>query len=224
MINIKEIFSDEEIAASVALWLPDDCDGAELAGAAEYAAETNVPALSVVPRDVGVVWPWVEKLDVKLLPRFYVGTVNVDTMSELAINVKSVLKQGADGAQVIVPLAQLEKFADSVAPVRDDLFFTKYFSVGLDIFEIWPLDWPRVFAALNKLRATSVLLILSHDDMDKSDFTGRIYAALNAWDAAPDTELCVVLRDSFFRAPQVYRLVEKNRPELLDKLRFFVDY
>lgn len=224
MINIKEIFADDNVAASVALWLPDGCDGTDLAAAAEYAAEMRVPALSVMPQDVAVVWPWVEKLDVKLLPRFYVGNVNVDTMSKLAVDVKSVFKQGADGAQIIIPLNNLERFADSVAMVRDDLFFTKYFSVGLDVCEIWPLDWHRVFAALNKLHATSVLLILSHDDMDKSDFTGRIYAALDAWNAAPDMELCVMLGTSFFRAPQMYRLVEKNRPELLNKLRFFVDY
>lgn len=224
MINIKEIFNDEVIAGLTGLWLSDDCDGTDLAGAAEYTAESGIPMLSVVPGYVGVVWPWTEKLHIKLLPRFYVDTVNVDTMSNLAINVKSVFKQGADGAHIIVRLAHLDRFVDAMATVRADLFFNKHLSVGLDIFEVWPLDWENVFQNLKKLNASSLLLILTHDDMEKSDFTGRIYAALMAWDANPDMELHVALGESYGRAEQVYRLVAALRPELLNKLHFFVNY
>ena len=222
MINIKEIFNDENIIKSVSLWLADSGDSSDLAGAAEYAAEMNIPLLSVAPGDVTVIWPWVEKLRVKIVSRFD-GLVG-DAVSNLVVNIKSVFKQGADGAQVIVKLSDLNRFADSVASVRNDLFFNKSLSIGLDMFEVWPLNWENVFDVLKKLHASSLLLILTHDDMEKSDFTGRIYGALTAWDANPDMELHVMLGESWARAEQVYRLVAAIRPELLNKLKFFVSY
>lgn len=224
MINITEIFNNNDITRSVGLWLGDDGDSTDLAGAAEYAVEMKVPALSVSPKDVGVVWPWVEKLNVKIIPRFYIDSVVGDNVSDLAINVKSVFKHGADGAQMIVRLSELNRFVDSLLPVRDDLFFQKSLSVGLDIFEVWPLDWDDVFKSLEKLKASSLLLILTHDDGDKSDFTGRIYGALQSWNPDLNMELHVMLGESWGRAEQVYRLIAKMRPELLNRLKFFISY
>ena len=222
MINIQEIFNNDNIIKNVSLWLPDNGDSSDLAGAAEYAAEMNIALLSVVPGDVPTIWPWVERLKVKIVSRF--NGVGGEDVSGLVVDIKSVFRQGADGAQVIVKLNDLNRFVDSVVSVRDDLFFNKSLSIGLDMFEVWPLDWAGVFGALKKLRASSLLLILSHDDMEKSDFTGRIYAALTEWDANPDMELHVMLGESFNRAEQVYRLVAAVRPELLNKLKFFVSY
>ena len=224
MINITDIFDNNAMARLVSLWLADDNDETDLVGAAEYAAEMRVPAVSVMPRDVKTVWPWLEKINIKIIPRFYVDNVSENTISGLVMDVNSVLKQGADGAQLIVKLNNMDKFADSIVSVRDDLFFNKDLSIGLDMFEIWPLDWPDVFANLKKISASSLLLILSHDDMEKSDFIGRIYAALDAWDANSNMELHVMFGESHNRPEQVYRLVEKMRPDLLDKLKFFVSY
>ncbi len=224
MINIKEIFDNDDVVKSVALWLSDNCDSADLAGAAEYAAEMGVQTLSVVPGDVKIIWPWIEKLKLKIFPRFVMDFVGGDAISKVVVDIKSVFKQGADGAQIIIKLADLDKFADSLLSVRNDLFFNKDLSIGLDVFEIWPLDWENVFSVLKKVNASSLLLILTHDDMEKSDFTGRIYGALTAWDANPDMELNVMLGESFSRAEQVYRLVASMRPELLNKLKFFVSY
>lgn len=222
MIDIKEIFDNNiDVAKNVSLWLKSGCDSAELAGAAEYMVEMNMPMVSVVPKSVSILWPWMEKSKIKILTRF--DNISVDNISKLAIDINSVFKQGANGAQVILKLAELKRFTESVSSVRDDLFFNKDLSIGLDIFEIWPLDWADVFANLKKLRATSLLLILTHDDMDKSDFTGRIYSVLENWDAT-DMELHVMLDESYVRAEQVYRLVVINRPELLNKLKFFVSY
>ncbi len=223
MIDIHQVFENENVAKSVSLWLDADGDASDLAGAAEYAVNAHIGMLSVAPQNVPVVWPWVEKFNVKIIPRFFVENVLIDTMSGLGMSINSAFKQGADGAQVIVKLNDLEKFTDSLATVRDDLFFKKQLSVGFDVFEIWPLDWENVFAALNKLRATSLLLVLTTDAGDKSDFMGRIYGALENWDA-PDAELHIMLGNSFYRAEQVYRLVAKMKPELLDKLRFLVNY
>ena len=224
MIDIKEIFDNDEIVKSVGLWLPGDGDSTELAGAAEYAAEMGVDAMSVVQQHVSIVWPWVERLKLKIMSRFYVDSVGLDAMSALAVDIKSVFKQGADGAQVIVKLNELTRFADLIASVRDDLFFQKNLTIGLDIFEVWPLDWDVVFGALNKIHASSLLLVLTHDDHEKSDFTGRIYGALSAWNADSNMELHVMLDESFGRAEQVYRLVAKMRPELLNKLYFWISY
>ena len=224
MINITDIFENKDVADKVSWWLDDGIDTAELAGAAENAVGMHVPALSVVPKNVPILWPWVEKFNVKIMPRFYVPASGLDTVAAMSVDIKSGFKHGADGAHVIVKLNDLDRFADLILPVRDDLFFNKDFSVGFDIFDIWPLDWENVFANLRKLRATSLLLMLTTDMGDKSDFTGRIYAALDAWDASPDMELHIMLGVSFSRAEQVYRLVAKMRPDLLNKLHFWVNY
>ncbi|MFQ6760492.1 MAG: hypothetical protein ACLRFM_03800 [Alphaproteobacteria bacterium] len=224
MINITDIFENKDVADKVSWWLGDNVDAAELAGAAENAVDVHVPALSVVSRDVSVLWPWVEKFNIKIIPRFYLMSSGADAVAAMSVDIKSSFKQGADGAHVIVKLTDLDRFADLMLPVRDDLFFNKQLSVGLDVFEIWPLDWENVFANLKKLRATSLLLVLTTDTGDKSDFMGRVYAALDAWDASPDMELHIMLGVSFSRAEQVYRLVAKMRPDLLDKLYFWVNY
>ncbi len=224
MINITDIFENKDVADKVSWWLGDNVDAAELAGAAENAVDVHVPALSVVSRDVSVLWPWVEKFNIKIIPRFYLMSSGADAVAAMSVDIKSSFKQGADGAHVIVKLTDLDRFADLMLPVRDDLFFNKQLSVGLDVFEIWPLDWENVFVNLKKLRATSLLLVLTTDTGDKSDFMGRVYAALDAWDASPDMELHIMLGVSFSRAEQVYRLVAKMRPDLLDKLYFWVNY
>ena len=224
MIDMKEFFDDENIARAVSWWVASDVDGTDLAGVAESAIETRVPVLSVMPRDVSIVWPWVEKLNIKIYPRFELETMAGNAISDLAVDINSGFKSGAHGAQILCKLNDLERFAESVSMVRNDLFFNKDLSVGLDLLEIWPLDWESVFAALKKIQATSLLLILSQDLQEKSDFTGRIYAALNAWDVDFDMELHVMLGTSFSRAEQVYRLVLANRPDLVNKLKFFVSY
>lgn len=224
MINIKEIFIEDNISESVSLWLPGNGDGTDLIGAAEYAAQMRVPMVSVEPKDVKTVWPWFEHLGVKIMPRFIVDGFGGDAMSTLVMNINSVLKQGADGAQIILKLNDLNKFSELISSVRNDLFFNKDLVVGLNLLDIWPNDWKDVFDNITKMFASGVLLILSHDDMEKSDFVGRIYGALDNWNANPDTELHVMLGESYPRAEQVYRLVEKLRPELLDKLKFFVSY
>jgi len=225
MIDIKEIFnSDDDVAKYVSLWLSDNVDSTDLAGACEYAADMHIPVLSVAPAHVNVIWPWLEKLNVKIEPRFYVDSVAGDAISNIAINIKSVFKQGADGAQLILHLGDMDKFADSLLAIRDDLFFNKDLSIGFDMFEIWPLDWASVFENLKKTHASSLLLIMTHDDRDKSDFIGRIYGALENWDADKNMELHVMLGESYGRAEQVYRLVSTMRPELLDKLKIFVSY
>ena len=224
MMDIKEIFDNQDIAGAVSWWLGADGDGTDLAGAVEYAVEMHVPILSVAPHDVPIVWPWVENLDIKIYPRFELETMAGNAISDLAVDINSAFKCGAHGAQILCKLNDLERFAESVSMVRNDLFFNKDLSVGLDLLEIWPLDWESVFAALKKIQATSLLLILSQDLQEKSDFTGRIYAALNAWDVDFDMELHVMLGTSFSRAEQVYRLVLANRPDLVNKLKFFVSY
>lgn len=224
MMDIKEIFDNDEVAKKISLWLGDDVDATELAGAAEYAVETNVAAVSVVPRDVKTVWPWLEKTKIKIMPRFVLNSAGGRSISDVAIDINSAFKNGANGAQIILQLNDLVRFADSINAVRNDLFFNKDLSIGLDVFDVWPLDWGGVFDVLKKIHASSLLLIMSHEDNEKSDFTGRIYAALNSWNADKNMELHVMLGESFSRATQVYRLAMANKPELVDKLKLFVSY
>lgn len=224
MIDIKEIFDNDDIANKVSLWVGDDVDATDLVGASEYAVDMHVSTVSVVPKDVKTVWPWLEKANIKIMSRFYLDSAGARTISDVAIDINSALKNGANGAQIILKLNDLERFVDSIISVRNDLFFNKDLSIGVDIFDVWPLDWNGVFDVLKKVQASSLLLIMSRDEREKSDFIGRIYAALNSWDADANMELHVMLGESFSRATQVYRLVDANKPELLDKLKIFVSY
>ena len=136
MIDIKEIFDNDEVAKKISLWLGGDVDATELAGAAEYAVETNVGAVSVVPRDVKTVWPWLEKTKIKIMPRFVLNSAGGRSISDVAIDINSAFKNGANGAQIILQLNDLARFADSINAVRNDLFFNKDLSIGLGVFDV----------------------------------------------------------------------------------------
>ena len=57
---------------------------------------------------------------------------------------------------------------------------------------------------------------------NRSDFVGRVYSMLHNWNM--DGELHFILNNNVDRMDQVIRLVESEKPELGDKLRFFLDY
>ena len=111
--------------------------------------------------------------------------------------------------------------SQNLRPIRDDLFFNKNLSVGLDICKIEPEQWADVFGALNAISAASVIFVLSCDTGDKSDFVGRFYGALNAMDTfRGDVHFAPLANPT--RAEQVVRLIEQIRPEKLTNLRFFI--
>ncbi len=218
MIDVKEILGD--FKGGVAVWASAGDDMA-LAAMVQDALDAGVHLISCAPEAVGTLWPWLEKANVKIIPRFYcaAGVRDAD-MSELAMRINAAFKSGADGAQVFVRAADVEKFVAQIGVIRDDLFFNKMLTVGIDINEIGPFDWGVLFNALRRVRADGVMLALPRYDGDKSDFVGRIYAAMTAWDF--DGELQLYCAAAPVPTAQAVRLIAAMQPKVEERTKIFV--
>jgi len=216
-----DFFLDEDLY-TIALWCRAGAEPTDLAYAAECAIEHELDVISVVPEAVSILWPWLETEPVKILARFYLDDfIDSDSMSEFTANVNTVLKQGADGIQVFIRYKDLETFVEQIYSIRDDLFFNKELFIGIDINDINPFDWENVLEALNKIHATGLILVLPKDKGDKSDYVGRLYAALEAW--KNDFNLYFFLGDNLLRIEQTKRLIKSMQPNLLDRVKFFIN-
>lgn len=223
---IEKKINIDELEPLLCLWCSADKESADLARAAEIVSEQGMPVLSVGPVSVPVVWPWLEDCSTKIMARFYLSDKKIDEtiISDVVKNINMTFKQGANGAQVFLDFSELGVFVDFLCAIRDDLFFDKDLSVGLDLSEIGPFDWNDLFVGLRKINANSVLFVFPKDMGNKSDFVGRIYAMLNAWNKDNDFELHFALWADSMRIEQVQRLVEQMQPQLSKKLKFFVNF
>lgn len=202
-------------------------DDMDLARIAEYAVANKIDLLSALPAAVKVMWPWLEKTKVRLIGRFYLETIkktNSDSVSDLTQAVNACFKTGGAGAQIFLRKSDLTAFVSQLRLIRDDLFFNKTLSLGLNINDIQPSDLGDIFYNLNAIKADSFVLVLPKDEGDKSDFVGRLYGVLESWNFKGRGGLHFVIGNSTFRMEQVIRLVQKIRPELLSKLKFFMNY
>ncbi len=222
MMDKSEIFA--EVKDNLAMWCADSCSGADLAAAAGVTIENNLRAISVVPTAIEQLWAWLEKTNVKILGRFYIDSEIDDVfMSDFATRVNMSFHAGADGAIVFMHRKSLDEFVANMSYVRDDLFFNKILSVGLDINEIDYDDWKTVFALLNTLRVDALTLFLSNDDGDKSDFVGRIYSMLESDMGDWHGMLYFVPGKNVARIDQFYRLTEQIRTGMAQKMLFLVN-
>ena len=223
MIEINEIFSDSD--KRIAWWCDSVEDTNDLAEMADDIIKNDIHLISVPPEIVPLVWVYLEKFDVKIYTRFMVSLNHKDIdkdMSDLAKNITSVCKKGATGVQIFLSQRDFDIFIDKILPVRDDLFFGHNLSLLLDIEDIDVNNWANVFQKLRDLHLDALGITLKEDMKNRSDFVGRIYEMLQNWDM--DCELHLILNNNFDRMDQVIRLVETERPELSEKLRFFLDY
>ena len=90
--------------------------------------------------------------------------------------------------------------------------------------EVDSYDWQNLFQNLQKINASSVVLVLTKDIGKKSDFVGRIYGLLNAWDDNNKFDLHFALGPNFMRIEQVVRLIESMKPDLLQGTKFWVNF
>ena len=176
MIDKNTVF--ELLGGRVALWCGTDMDSVELARAVQFVTDNGISMLSVTPNAVPTVWPWLENSNVKIMTRFYLDTKNITEkqISDVTVRINSALRQGAHGAQIFLPCVALADLVEQTHIVRDDLFFNKDLSIGMDVAEIGPFDWGAVFENLRKINASSVIIAFAEDKGNKSDFVGRIYA------------------------------------------------
>lgn len=214
----------DEMVANIALWCDGGRDSGDLAKVAATAASHTMPVISALPDDVPMLWTWLEKTPARIYARFYLpanGARDIRVISDLSGRINNAFKHGAYGAQIFMRGADLGAFADEMSVVRDDLFFNRELAVGIDIADIGPLEWENVFACMRRLRAGALVLVLTRDTGDKSDFVGRIYAAVSAAVGAK-CDLHFVLGNNPVRIEQAARLVRSIRPEMAGGMRMFV--
>lgn len=223
MIDVDYIFN--ELGTAGAIWCAGAAENADLARVAQDVVRRGVMCLSAAPDDIESLWVWLEKQPVKIYGRFYLpdgAGGDMNAVSDLARRINLAFKQGAHGAQIFVRRRDLDAFVDQLHAVRDDLFFNKDLSIGMDVADIDPAHWAAISAALARVRASSLLLALTRDAGVKSDFVGRVFGVLGAWNPAFTGDLHFSTGAVYARAEQAARLLRKMRPELADGARFFV--
>lgn len=224
MMDKKIIFDD--FSNNLALWCGAGLDASELARVADVVMKRKVSVISVLPDSIKTIWPWIENVKTTMLARFYLSgkKITEQQVSDVTEMINVALKNGADGAQIFLPYLALNSLVEQTHIVRDDMFFNKHLSIGLDINEIDSCDWKNLFESLQKINASSLVLVFGKDAGDKSDFVGRIYGMLDVWDVTNNFDLHFVLGQDFCRIEQVLRLIKSEKPQLLNRARFFVNY
>ena len=222
MIDENVIFN--EVRDNISMMCADDCKGADLAATVGIAISHKMKSVCVPPEQVADVWPWLEKTKIKILSCFVVGgAINEDFISDFSMRVNKSFRDGANGAIILVSLHDLPKFAAELSSVRDDLFFNKSVSIGINIDEVNVFDWAELFGIMHLLKTDSLSLVFDNDTGDKSDFVGRIYAMLNAPRGDWKGGMNFVMGQNFVRIDQVYRLIQQCAPALLSGTEFFID-
>ncbi|MCR4917342.1 MAG: hypothetical protein K5912_00160 [Alphaproteobacteria bacterium] len=224
---IKTDYLFENINDIVALWLQNqELDNSVLVRVSDIAIENNVSKMSVPTGVVERIWPWLEKNRINLVVRFdfanfYDGDLDL-AVSNIAKDISLEFRHGASGVQILLSKSNIDAFVNGILPIRQDLFFGKDFSVAMNIGDCGVSDWPKIFDALNKIRADSLLLIAKGEKFDaKSDFVGRIYAMLENWNTS--SGLAVMFGKNMMRVGQTIRLLKKMRPELVRKTTVFME-
>ncbi|MBR6597921.1 MAG: hypothetical protein IKK76_00790 [Alphaproteobacteria bacterium] len=215
----------DEYKQYIALWCGAHMDAADLARLVADAVDRNICAVSVVPDVVGVVWPWLENTTTHIMARFYFPDKDITDaqISDVTVRINTAFKRGAHGAQIFLPMVALPGLVENVHVIRDDLFFDKSLEIGIDIGEVGAFDWADLFSNLRKINASSVLFVLTQDAGDKSDFVGRMYGMLNAWDKNNKFDLHFAFGPNFMRIEQTVRLIESMRPELKNGVKFWIN-
>lgn len=225
MIDTGFLFN--ELDGRVCLWCAADAVGTDLAAMTERAVDGHMPIISVAPDAVATVWPWLEKTSVRIFSRFYLDGFTVSSagaaVSDLAVRINASFRRGAAGAQIFVRYRDLNSLVDMMRPVRDDLFFNKDLSIGVDIGDVNPCDLGAMFEMLRRINASSVVFANARDKGAKSDFVGRVYGLLGAWPTDWDGGLDFAFGDNAMRIEQAWRLVTSVRPQLMERTRFFIN-
>ena len=223
MIEMNEIFSDSD--KRLAIWCEGVSDTNDLAIMCDHIVNNGVCLVSVPPEVVHDAWAYLEKKQVKILTRYGIdfGIRNTDSqMYELGAKITSVCKNGASGVQIFIKMQDFNRILDALQVVRDDLFFGHDLCFVLDTEDLDINNLDFIFQKLREINADSFGLTLNEDIGNRSDFIGRVYAILQHFDF--DGELHFMLGNNFDRIDQIVRLTECLRPELSEKLRFFLDY
>ncbi|MBQ2017504.1 MAG: hypothetical protein II208_03205 [Alphaproteobacteria bacterium] len=224
MIDKNVILS--QIGGRAALWCAADMDAGDLAQAVGVLDVQGLNMMSVAPGAVATVWPWLEEKNTKIYARFYFPDKRVSEkqVSDVTVQINNVFKHGAHGAQIFLRASALPGLVEQTHVIRDDLFFDKDLIIGLDVSDVDVDMWDSLFANLRKINASAVMFVLTKDMGDKSDFVGRIYAMLNAWTVENKFNLHFAFGPNFMRIEQALRMTHCVKPELDNRLCFWLNY
>ena len=222
MIEANDIFFDSD--SRIALWCDDMGDTNEIAGLANDIIENKISLISVPSIAVSPVWTYLEKSNVKIFTRHILETVNKNfdnDVSKLSEQIMADYKNGADGIQIFVKMRDFERFVDLLIMIRDDLFFEHELCLVMDVKDMCIENIDLIFEKLSAVRANAFGICLSEDMGVRSDFIGRIYGMLERWNFNGD--LHFILGNNFERIDQTIRLIESMKPELSERVRFFIE-
>ena len=222
MITANEIFSDFD--TRIALWCDDVRDTADIAALANDIIENKISLVSVPSSIVSFIWTYLEKSKVKIFSRHYFETLNKNfdkDVSNLSEKIMADYKNGAHGIQLFVKMRDFERLIDLLTVIRDDLFFEHDLCLVLDVEDLGVDNIDLILRKLKDIRANAFGVRLAEDMGVRSDFIGRIYGILDKWDF--DGELHFMLKNNFERVDQSIRLIESLRPELGNRVHFFLE-
>jgi hypothetical protein len=207
----------------IASWCDNIQDTNDTAIMANDILESGVDTISVPEEIVPFVWTCLEKSNVEIYTRYNFGVNDTDEdFNDLVKKINHVLKSGADGVQIFIKMENFMRFMDLLSLVRDDLFFGHKLCICMDINDIDISKWEMIFDKLRALRVDVFAISLEKDDGKRSDFMGRIYGMLNAWDFGGILH-CIKINKNI-RIDEIMRLTEMLQPDIYEKLRFFIEY
>ncbi len=217
MIDFTETF--DELRGHVALSCADGIDARSLIFAADNAARMHAAAVSSDLNSVNMLWTWLEKSKIKIFARLDAPKSDPDAQ-KIAAAIHSAFKKGAAGVQLIATPAIHEKLAIALLPIAADLFFGRELILTLDLDDVAPDDWPRIFHSLKIMGAAGLGLLVG-----KSEYTaGAIYGMLDCVDPGSFGALHIIPKDSDSGVIEdIWRLTKKIRPELIPGIIFFLD-
>lgn len=222
MITANEIFSDFD--TRVALWCDDARDTADIAVLANDIIENKISLVSVPSSIVSFIWTYLEKSKVKIFSRHYFETLNKNfdkDVSNLSEKIMADYKNGAHGIQLFIKIRDFDRLVNLLTVIRDDLFFEHDLCLVLDVEDLGVDNIDLIFRKLKDIRANAFGIRLAEDMGVRSDFIGRIYGILDKWDF--DGDLHFMLKNNFERIDQSIRLIESLRPELVNRVHFFLE-
>ncbi len=223
MIEEKEILLDPAFENQIASWCDNVQDTNDAAIMANDILESGVDTISVPAENVPFVWICLEKSNVEIYTRYIFNPTDIDNdFNDLVKNINQVFKSGAHGVQIFVKMANYEKFMDLLSLVRDDLFFGHKLCICMDINDIDISKWDMIFEKLRALRVDVFAITLEQDNGKRSDFMGRVYGMLDAWNF--DGVLHCIKINKNIRIDEIMRLTEMLQPDIYEKLRFFIEY
>ena len=206
------------------MWCDDARDTADIAVLANDIIENKISLVSVPSSIVSFIWTYLEKSKVKIFSRHYFETLNKNfdkDVSNLSEKIMADYKNGAHGIQLFIKIRDFDRLVNLLTVIRDDLFFEHDLCLVLDVEDLGVDNIDLIFRKLKDIRANAFGIRLSEDMGVRSDFIGRIYGILDKWDF--DGDLHFMLKNNFERIDQSIRLIESLRPELVNRVHFFLE-